>query len=102
MRALPKGSDFRLGRTAGGLKLGNDLQAVACKLYPEVASYLEWLARFAPSLMTGSGACVFAEFATEAAAQAVLQQLPSNMRGYVARGLQQHPLKDFAATETRQ
>ena len=102
MRALPKGPDFRLGRTAGGLKLGNDLQAVACKLYPEVASHLEWLARFAPSLMTGSGACVFAEFATEAAAQAVLQQLPSNMRGYVARGLQQHPLKDFAATEARQ
>ncbi|MBU0621424.1 MAG: 4-(cytidine 5'-diphospho)-2-C-methyl-D-erythritol kinase [Gammaproteobacteria bacterium] len=91
MRALPKGPDFRLGL------LGNDLQAVACKLYPEVAEHLAWLSRFAPALMTGSGACVFAEFATEAAAQAVLQQLPAPMRGFVARGLQQHPLKDFAA-----
>ena len=97
MRALPTGQDFRVGRNDGSLKLGNDLQAVACKLYPAVATHLQWLAQFAPSLMTGSGACVFAEFATEAEAQAVLQQLPSNMRGFVARGLQQHPLKDFAA-----
>ncbi len=94
MRALPKGADFRAGRQDG---LNNDLQAVACKLYPEVAEYLAWLAKFAPALMTGSGACVFAEFATEAEAQAVLQQLPSGMRGFVAHGLQQHPLKSFAA-----
>jgi 4-diphosphocytidyl-2-C-methyl-D-erythritol kinase len=99
MRALPKGLDFRVGRQSDGLNLGNDLQAVACKLYPEVAEHLSWLAKFAPALMTGSGACVFAEFATEAEAQEVMQQLPSNMRGFVARGLQQHPLKDFAATE---
>ena len=97
MRALPKGQAFRVGQNEGVLRLGNDLQAVACKLYPEVATHLEWLAQFAPSLMTGSGACVFAEFATEVEAQAVLQQLPDGMRGFVARGLQQHPLKSFAA-----
>ncbi len=96
MRALPKGSDFRAGRQDG---LKNDLQAVACKLYPAIAEHLAWLAKFAPALMTGSGACVFAEFATEADARAVWQQLPPNMRGFVARGLQQHPLNDFAATE---
>jgi len=94
MRALPKGQDFRAGRQPG---LNNDLQAVACKLYPEVAEHLAWLARFAPALMTGSGACVFAEFATEAEANTVLQQLPAQMRGFVARGLQHHPLRDFAA-----
>ncbi len=97
MRALPRGADFRVGRGDASLKLGNDLQAVACKLYPEVATHLQWLTKFSPSLMTGSGACVFAEFPTEAEAQAVWQQLPTNMRGFVARGLQQHPLKDFAA-----
>jgi 4-diphosphocytidyl-2-C-methyl-D-erythritol kinase len=91
MRALPIGRDFRVGI------LGNDLQPVACKLYPVVGEYLAWLAQFAPALMTGSGACVFAEFATEDAAQAVLQQLPDTMRGFVARGLQQHPLREFAA-----
>jgi 4-diphosphocytidyl-2-C-methyl-D-erythritol kinase len=96
MRALPRGLDFRAG-SLNGLK--NDLQAVACMLYPAVAEHLAWLAKFAPALMTGSGACVFAEFATEKEALAVLRQLPSNMRGFVARGLQQHPLKDFAVTE---
>ncbi len=97
MRALPRGGDFRAGGTAGVLALGNDLQAVACKLYPEIRAYLDSLGQFAPALMTGSGACVFAEFVTEAEARAVLQQLPSGTRGYVARGLQQHPLKGFAA-----
>jgi 4-diphosphocytidyl-2-C-methyl-D-erythritol kinase len=97
MRALPRGQDFRSVLEDEGLKPGNDLQAVACKLFPEIATHIEWLDRFAPSLMTGSGACVFAEFDTEGDAQAVFQQLPPNMRGFVARGLQQHPLKDFAA-----
>ncbi|MFA5825216.1 MAG: 4-(cytidine 5'-diphospho)-2-C-methyl-D-erythritol kinase [Gallionellaceae bacterium] len=91
IRALPIGRNFRAGQ------FGNDLQPVACKLYPEIGQHLAWLAQFAPALMTGSGACVFAEFATEEEAKAVLQQLPENMRGFVARGLQQHPLKDFAA-----
>ena len=94
MRALPKGEVFRAGRQAG---LNNDLQAVACKLYPEVAEHLAWLAQFAPAMMTGSGACVFAEFATESEAKAVLQQLLPDMRGFVAHGLQQHPLREFAA-----
>lgn len=92
MRALPQGQDFRAGKIPG---LHNDLQAVACKLYPAVAQHLAWLGQFAPALMSGSGACVFAEFATEAEARAVWRQLPGTMRGYVARGLQQHPLKDF-------
>jgi 4-diphosphocytidyl-2-C-methyl-D-erythritol kinase len=95
MRALP-GQDFRAGRQTEGLNLGNDLQAVACGLYPVVAEHLAWLEKFAPALMTGSGACIFAEFVTEVEARAVLQQLPDSMRGFVAHGLQQHPLKDFA------
>lgn len=91
IRALPIG---------GGLhteQFGNDLQPVACKLYPEIERHLSWLGQFAPALMTGSGACVFAGFATEAQARTVLRQLPGDMRGFVARGLQQHPLRDFAA-----
>ena len=46
----------------------NDLEPVVCRLYPEVARYLEWLKQLdSPRMaaMTGSGACVFAEFATE-------------------------------------
>ena len=70
----------------------NDFEPVVCRLYPEVARQLAWLKQFGVASMTGSGACVFAEFGTEAAAHAVLPQLPATMRGIVARGLNRHPL----------
>lgn len=71
---------------------GNDLEPVACRLYPEIARHLEWLRLRAPARMTGSGACCFAEFAEEATARAALAALPAGMRGFVARGLDSHPL----------
>ena len=90
IRALP------IGRSLSGIaNLGNDLQAVACKLYPEVAQYLAQLGKYAPAMMTGSGACVFAEFSSAAEAAQVLKKLPKELRGVVARGLQQHPLRDI-------
>ena len=70
----------------------NDLEPVVCRHYPEVARHLAWLKQFGAALMTGSGACVFAEFSTEAEARSVLRQLPMTMRGVVARGLDRHPL----------
>lgn len=74
----------------------NDLQSVVCGLYPEVKRHIVWLEQFEQARMSGSGACVFAEFFTEAKAQMVLEQLPPDMRGIVARGLSQHPLRNFA------
>jgi 4-diphosphocytidyl-2-C-methyl-D-erythritol kinase len=76
-------------------RLHNDLQPVVCRLYPEVEKHLAWLGQFGPAMMTGSGACVFAEFGNRAAAEAVIGQLPGGMRGVAARGLPSHPLKDF-------
>ncbi|MCX7192976.1 MAG: 4-(cytidine 5'-diphospho)-2-C-methyl-D-erythritol kinase, partial [Proteobacteria bacterium] len=73
----------------------NDLQAVACKLYPEVASYLDELGKYGKAMMTGSGACVFAEFGTKNEAEAVLQQLPKQMHGVAVQGLLKHPLHDW-------
>ena len=80
---------------AGGQQLHNDLQSVACKLYPEVARYLAWLGSFGKAMMTGSGACVFAEFTGRRQADAVLARLPQDMRGVVAQGLTRHPLYDW-------
>ncbi|MEO6423437.1 MAG: 4-(cytidine 5'-diphospho)-2-C-methyl-D-erythritol kinase [Candidatus Nitrotoga sp.] len=74
----------------------NDLQSVVCGLYPEVARHIVWLEQFAQARMSGSGASVFAEFVTEAQAQAVIENLPSDMQGVVARGLPQHPLRDIS------
>lgn len=74
----------------------NDLEPVACAAFPPVAAALDWLRGFAPeAMMTGSGACVFAAFADPAAAQAVFDQRPSGWRGWVARGLAQHPLAEI-------
>ncbi|MDR0576762.1 MAG: 4-(cytidine 5'-diphospho)-2-C-methyl-D-erythritol kinase [Candidatus Accumulibacter sp.] len=72
---------------------GNDLQPAAVRRFPEIARHLDWLARFGEARMTGSGACVFAEFAGEAAAREVLGGLPGDMRGWVAAGLDRHPLR---------
>ncbi len=76
-------------------QLHNDLQAVVCKHYPEVARYLEALAALGPAMMTGSGACVFAGFSGKDAAEAALRQLPQDMRGVVVQGLMRHPLQDW-------
>jgi 4-diphosphocytidyl-2-C-methyl-D-erythritol kinase len=76
---------------------GNDLEPVAAELYPAVAEYIGWLSAFAHVRMSGSGACVFAEFERRSEAEAVLSQLPQGMRGWVAEGLSAHPLLKVGA-----
>jgi len=66
---LPRGLEFFLGK--------DDTARVG----------IVWSPLWTPARMTGSGACVFAEFATEAEARAVHAQLPGGMSGFVARGL---------------
>ena len=78
-----------------GLKqraLRNDLEPVVSKRYPEVARHLAWLNEHGAARMSGSGACVYAEFSTQSDACAAQAQLPPTMRGFVARGLECHPL----------
>ena len=70
----------------------NDLESVVCRRYPQVARHLEWLQRYGDARMTGSGACVFCAFDGEVQARRALAQLPADMRGFVARGLDRHPL----------
>lgn len=74
----------------------NDLQNAVCNLYPAVADAIAWLTQYGLARMTGSGACVFAEFDSEQAARLILAKLPNHMRGFVAQGLDEHPLKNFA------
>jgi 4-diphosphocytidyl-2-C-methyl-D-erythritol kinase len=76
----------------------NDLEPIVTARHPEVAAHLAWLKGRCPQArMTGSGASVFAEFAAEGEAQALQSQLPDTMRGFVARGIEQHPLHDWAS-----
>lgn len=98
-------NDAALTRHSKGIKIPpflsgqgrNDLESVVLARYPEVAAHLAWLKGRSPGArMTGSGACVFAEFASETEALAVKSELPEGMRGFVARGLERHPLHDWA------
>jgi 4-diphosphocytidyl-2-C-methyl-D-erythritol kinase len=74
----------------------NDLEAAVVGRYPEVGAHLAWLRQRCPQArMTGSGACVFAEFESRAQADAVQSQLPEGMNGFVTHGLDRHPLYDW-------
>jgi 4-diphosphocytidyl-2-C-methyl-D-erythritol kinase len=98
-------SDAALTRDTKPLKISpflsgqgrNDLEAVAVRRYPEIGQHLAWLRKRSPQArMTGSGACVFAEFPREEDAIALHSELPAAMRGFVARGLERHPLHEWA------
>ena len=78
---------------------GNDLEAVTCRRYPEVQRHLDYLrgrvennGGAGRAAMSGSGACCFAEFDDESAARRGFAQLPAGMQGFVAQGLDIHPL----------
>lgn len=73
----------------------NDLEGVVCRRHPEVAEYLDWLRHQGPAAMTGAGACVFAAFPSEVQAQAALSRLRAGMSGFVAKGVDDHPLLDW-------
>ncbi len=55
----------------------NDCQAVAVECFPSVAKTLDWLVEYAPSRMTGTGACCFAVFSSKEKAQNTANLSPS-------------------------
>ncbi len=73
----------------------NDLQTVACAMFPQVDEAIQWLSKFGNAKMTGSGACVFCAFADESAADKVIMQMPGRWKSWKAKALNQHPLVDL-------
>ena len=76
----------------------NDCEAVVRKRYPVVGQALDWLSRHAPARMTGTGACVFAPFASESEAQRIQLALPVDWQSFIARGCNQSPLYELLDT----
>ena len=76
----------------------NVFERVAASRHPEVGAALDWLKRNhrGPVKMSGTGACVFAAFDSEARAQELAEKLPKEMIGYVVKGRNASPLYDFA------
>ena len=70
----------------------NDLQPVAARAFPPVADALDWLSHRANARMTGSGAGVFATFASESDADTMLGQVPATWRAWKAKALAKHPM----------
>ncbi|MFA0131403.1 4-(cytidine 5'-diphospho)-2-C-methyl-D-erythritol kinase [Vibrio splendidus] len=75
----------------------NDCEKIVRMLYPEVDKQLSWLLQYAPSRLTGTGSCVFAEFSSKKEAESVLEQLPDTVSAFVARGRNVSPLKETLA-----
>lgn len=86
---LIKMADFAASTTR------NDLQPVACNRYPEVKSAIDWLAQFAPARMTGSGACVFAEVASDDDAERIAASCPERWAAWKVRSASRHPLYEW-------
>lgn len=78
--------DFLAGRGR------NDLEAVVRRRYPDVAQALDWLGQFGQSRLTGSGGCVFLAVADESTGKKILEQVKPPLTGFVARGVNRHPL----------
>jgi 4-diphosphocytidyl-2-C-methyl-D-erythritol kinase len=69
----------------------NDCQTMVIKHYDEVANLLAWLVEYAPSRMTGTGACVFSRFSSEKEAIELQKKLPLGIESFVAQGLNKSP-----------
>lgn len=73
----------------------NDCEILVAKMHYHVASLLQWLLHYAPSRMTGTGASVFAVFGSKNKALEVLQNLPNDTKGFVAKGVNLSPLHQY-------
>lgn len=79
--------DFHAGRSTH-----HDLEAVVRRRHPEVDAALRWLAGFGATRMTGSGGAVFIQVENAEHGREILRQAPAACTGFVARGMNRHPL----------
>ena len=76
----------------------NDCEPVVRARYPQVAEALDWLARFAPARLTGTGSCIFAACTRAADAERIAARVPDRWRSFVARGLNVSPVYERSAS----
>ena len=69
----------------------NDCEPVVRARYPEVAAALDWLSRYAPARLTGTGSCIFASCASAIEAERIAARVPDEWTSFVARGLDISP-----------
>ncbi|WP_029148292.1 4-(cytidine 5'-diphospho)-2-C-methyl-D-erythritol kinase [Methylophilus sp. 5] len=87
-------ADFSNGANSGAFwqQVRNDMEAVVCEQYPEVATTLHWLKQYGDARMSGSGASVFVAVDSEKKAYELIENRPKNTSGFWSKGLKYHPL----------
>lgn len=70
----------------------NDCLQSVCARYPLVKGALQDLSEFSEARLTGTGACVFAQFDSYEAAGQVYRQLKNKWVAYLAKGVNESPL----------
>jgi len=70
----------------------NDCEPTVRALYPAVGDALDWLGERAPTMLTGTGACVFAWLSSESEAMRLVAEVPDGWSAFMARGLNRSPL----------
>ena len=70
----------------------NDCLNVVSQRYPLVAQAMQKLSEFSPARLTGTGACVFALFASEIAAKTAYLHLQDECQVYLSKGINVSPL----------
>ena len=73
----------------------NDCEAVVRARSPEVAGALDWLSRFAPARLTGTGSCIFTACESAPEAERLAARVPDRWTSFVARGLNRSPLHEL-------
>ncbi|WP_433853765.1 4-(cytidine 5'-diphospho)-2-C-methyl-D-erythritol kinase [Stenotrophomonas nitritireducens] len=77
---------------ASGTVLGNAFEPVLRCREPAVEAVFQALSRVGQARLTGSGSGCFVEFATRAAAEQALAELPGQLRAWVVAGAARSPL----------
>jgi 4-diphosphocytidyl-2-C-methyl-D-erythritol kinase len=72
----------------------NDCEPVVRSRAAPVAEALEWLARFAPARLTGTGSCVFSACGSASDAERLAARVPDRWMSFVARGLNTSPVHE--------
>lgn len=87
-------ADFSNGANSSAFwqQARNDMEAVVCELYPQVANILAWLKQYGDARMSGSGASIFVAVDSAEKAEQLIANRPENTSGFWAKGLEYHPL----------
>lgn len=83
-------------------KTRNDFESVVKEVQPQVAKTLHWLVEYAPSRLTGTGACCFSVVSSKLQAETMATQAPEGIKTFVVKTLKNSPVHLYLAEQFSQ